>query len=374
MCEKRIERVSKQEFLEGLINVRWVQQVNKKYKNKETIAKYSFAYKRINQKYRQLCNRYKDVIDKQMIFFFCQEIISDYIEKTVTEKENRDYLIIVKKKKDNRYNDDISRINFRLDKQINNKIDEHKGVYEYKGEKVDNVTLSFNDTIHSKTKITYADIISNENSKYCNQQISDEEEEKGYKRFLDILNKAKLTAKQKEVMQVLNETDINYRHHQYYTQEQAAKILNCSKQNINKHFNKVKEKIKQYYQKNNVRQKKLKKFEMFVDNIEDEEDVIHFILSNLNTYDIEYILYEVKGVLRRHFIVNFIHQYNKDMIHNKTTRKFCRYFLKELYDYVELIRYNDNMSRVAILPVSKNIKSKKDEKINKKDYFFEQIG
>ena len=125
-------------------------------------------------------------------------------------------------------------------------------------------------------------------------------------------------------------------------------MLGCSKQNVNKRWKEIEEKIKAIYEIDDPREMKLKKYENFLDEVETEKDVIQFILNNLNTDDIEYMLYEVERDLRRHFIVNFINKYNEQAIFDKKTRKFCRYFLKELYIYIDLLKNNMAISKKKV--------------------------
>ena len=131
MQGREIEKISVKDFLGGLVKAEWKYYRNKIYEKDELEAVYSFTNKRISNKYFSLALKYQDIVSKDMIFFLCHNIILKYIEKTVIDKEHRDYLILATKKDDDgKYNDDIANIVFRMDKQINDEIDKHKGTYE----------------------------------------------------------------------------------------------------------------------------------------------------------------------------------------------------------------------------------------------------
>lgn len=86
-----------------------------------------------------------------------------------------------------------------------------------------------------------------------------------------------------------------------------------------------------------------------------EKDVIDFTLSHLNEKYIEHIVYDLDLELRQHFILNFKHNYNDNLLEHEKTRKACTYILEGLYNYIE--QFSDNFD------IEKNIEKKKN--INK---------
>ena len=86
------------------------------------------SLKRINQKFNSLYRQYQAVIDKETLFNFCEEIITEYVLDL-----DRDYIIIAKdKNKKGKYNDDISTMLVMMETRVIRKIDDWRGTYKEK--------------------------------------------------------------------------------------------------------------------------------------------------------------------------------------------------------------------------------------------------
>ena len=112
------------------------------------------------------------------------------------------------------------------------------------------------------------------------------------------------------------------------------------------------------YKKEN-RFDKLIKLNDFLDSIEDEKTVVRFILNDLNKNYMEYLLYysELDSDLVRYFNLN-----NSDpkTHYTSTMRKFCTYFIKEVYLYVESVEDNLKVETVPLEPSYKKVENIKD--------------
>ena len=361
--QDRREQINKQDFLNNLID----SDKENVFIDRSLLSKHE-TLKRISQKFNSICLKYHEAIDIDILFFFCEQIITEFVKDL-----KRDYLFVAKKKDDDgKYADDISTILIMMDTRIQRMIDEWRGTYRIERGKNTTVYVapyfeSFDEPLnknqsdgdgwYTDTPTTYGDIASLKNNLTYNYLVDYEKSDAILKR---VYKKAKLTHRQIEILEALERTSDNAKG-ETYTKAHAAEILECDVSNVSKIFSDIKKKIVKAYPNMTFtisRKERIEILEDFLDTIETEKDVIDFILKELNTADIEYMLYEVETDLRRYFITNFINKYNEGMINNKKTRKFCRYFLKELYDYIDLLRYNDRLTKPR-----KYKKPKQDEKI-----------
>ncbi len=348
--QDRREQVDKQEFFNNLID----SDKENVFFDRNLLSKHE-TLKRINQKFNSIYLRYHEAIDKDILFFFCEQIITEFVKDL-----DRDYLLIAKKKDDNgKYADDISTILVMMDTRIQRMIDEWRGTYkEKKGKEVETHTAPFFESFfkplgresdgngwYSANPATFADVATEKNNMLYHAPVDHDEV---HKNLEEIYKKAKLTDRQIEILEALEQTPDNLKG-DIYNKAIAAEILNMKESSVRKAFFDIKKKIKKAYPEKPSfklsRVEKIKKYEDFLDTVDDEKDVISFILDELNTDDMEYMLYKVEGELRQYFIINFINKYNKDAINNKKTRKFCRYFLADVYHYINLLKYNDFMNK-----------------------------
>lgn len=384
------EQVDKQEFLENLIfvNQYYIDKAIGNTFEKVFVTDFEFidrdylkkhnSLKRINQKFNSLYRQYQAIIDRETLFNFCEEIITEYVLGL-----DRDYIIIAKdKNKKGKYNDDISTMLVMMETRVIRKIDDWRGTYtEKKGDTTIIHTAPFFESLdkplgresdgngwYSDNPTTFLDVATEKNSMlYHENEDCDEVDSKLDKIYTD----ANLTDRQIEIIETLERTENNIKG-EIYNKATASEILNIKEASVRKAFFDIKKKVKKAYSEKPElklsRAEKIKKYEDFLDGVEDEKDVISFILDELNTDDMEYMLYEVKSDLRQYFITNFISRYNKDMINNKKTRKFCRYFLAEVYHYIDLLKYNDFMSKSVTVGVSILMKDTKGK--DGANYFF----
>lgn len=336
------------EFKENLVCMEWKHYRNQIYGNNELEARYYFTDRRINQKYIQLCRKYEDIhlLDKNIMLSECVDVIFDILNSM-----NKEHIYISEEEK----KDDISYIITTLEQRIDDKVNNWTGAYRDrsggKDEIVDvDVSVYLDEVLYVDEfgkEITRGETISNEDV-VKKQYKSDEEVDKALQK---IYTDAKLTKRQIEILEALERTEDNYNNREIYTKADAAKMLNTTESNVRKTFHTIKNKVIKVYDgqvpKINTRQGKIQMLENFLDNIEDEKDVINFIQSNINEEFILYILYDsdLDSELVRYFNLNK----DKDIYSDKM-RKFCTYFIKEVYDYIELLKHNDNMSKVKRLP------------------------
>lgn len=318
-----------------------------------SVTSIRFKNKRISQKYEQLVFRYRKIIDRETIFGFCLDIISQYIYEI-----KKDYIHIATKKtiKNNKlgYHDDITTINVMLDTRINRKIDEWRGTKkeqekgtityyappflesmetELKPNKGDNQDPDNPKTIGDMASLE-TNIFHSELADYTYQEID--------QRLHKIYKKSKLTDREIEVLEALERTPNNDKGNTY-TRALAGQQLSCTGQNISNIFNRAKKKIKKAYKKE-TRLDLLLEIDDFLNNIEDEKDIIDFIMDRVNDEMINYILYESD------LDYNLVKYFNKNhkaelKYHSDLMRKFCTYFLKELYTYKDLIESNINIHK-----------------------------
>lgn len=332
--------VSKKEFLNNLVQVEWKHYKNQIYGNDEMEARYSFAERRINQKYIQLYWKYEKIhyMDWETMFNECQDIIIDIVNSM-----DKDYIYISKKEK----KDDISYIITTLEQRIDDKVNLWTGAYRDRSggkDEIANVDVAvYLDEVlyvdEDGKEVTKGELISTEDI-ITKQSKSNEEIDRALEK---IYKKAKLTPRQIEVLQALERTEDNYANDTIYTRVDAAKILGTTDSNIRKTFHTIKNKVTKAYDGQvpsnaNKRQDTIIELETFLDSIEDEKDVIEFINANLEKEFILYILYEsdLDSELVRYYNLNKNNDSTSD-----TMRKFCTYFLRELYDYIDLLKYND---------------------------------
>jgi len=339
----------KKEFKEGLVGAEWKHYKNKIYGNDELEARYYFTDRRINQKYIQLYNKYKNIhtLDWDIMFSECLDIIFDILDNM-----DKDYIYISEQKK----KDDISYIITTMEQRIDDKINDWTGAYRDRTDGKDkivdiDVPIYLDEVIYEDEnglEITKGEMISTDDIVKKEYKTDEEIDITLQKIYID----AKLTQNQIEVLQALEMTEDNYNNGEIYTKVDASKILGKTEGNVRKTFNVIKNKIIKAYDGQvpeiNTRQDKMQMLENFLNNIEDEKDVIDFINNNINEEFVLYILYDsdIDSELVRYFNLNK----NKD-IHTDTMRQFCTYFIKEVYNYIELLKYNDNMSKVKRLPV-----------------------
>lgn len=361
--QDRREQINKQDFLNNLID----SDKENVFVDRDFLSKHE-TLKRISQKFNSIYLRYHEAIDKDILFFFCEQIITEFVKDL-----GRDYLVIAKKKdKDGKYADDISTILIMMDTRIQRMIDEWRGTYRIERGKNSTVYVapyfeSFDEPLnknqsdgdgwYTDTPTTYGDIASLENNLTYSYSVDYEKSDAILKR---VYKKAKLTHRQIEILEALERTSDNAQG-ETYTKAHAADILRCESSNVSNIFSTIKKNITKAYPNMTFtisRKERIEVLEDFLDSVETENDVIDFILNGLGDDDVDYIFYEVDCELRKHFILNFIRCYNEDVIFHKKTRKFCRNFLKELYDYIDLLRYNDRLTKPR-----KCKKPKQDEKI-----------
>lgn len=367
-----MQKVDKLKFYEGLISTSYIEQTAE--------TKVKFNLKRIQQKYNQLVFKYRDRITREEILGFCIDILQDMSE---SEFKNKKYIHIAENKtmKNGKlgYNDDITKIIFRLDRRINDKIDGWLGAYEIMEDGVvtqyspmfcESLETELNpdqsqqddDPDAPKTIGDMAtdrtNIFHDEQSIYTNEELDE--------RLRKIYKKAKLTDREIEVLQTLEKTQDNEKR-QIYNKKIAGKELGCTGQNISNIFNRAKKKIKKTY-KMETRHDKVIEIDNFLDNINDGKDIINYILENREKEMINYILYDsdLDSELVRYF------NKNNEMLNAEYNtyqmKKFCTYFLKELYTYKELIEFNIKMQKSPNRQQKK--RGKWDCKIDKDIYIY----
>lgn len=332
--------------------------------SKDVITTVEFTNVRISKKFElNLVPRYKDIIDRETLFGFAQDIISKYIYEELKD----DYIHIADKKTVNEdgklgYHDDISRINFRLDKRINKLIDQWRGTYEVKKGKESTfysppVAESLDTELHITDEmgkpLTIGDMATDEaNIFYDDMGITNKELDR---RLNKIYKQAKLTNKEIEVLKALERTPSN-RKGEIYTKALVTELLNCGSSNISNIFANAKRKIMKIYRKEN-RQDKLIKLNEFFDSIKSEREVIEFILKDLDQNYMEYLLYYSKldSDLVQYFNLN---NENTETYYTSSMRKFCTYFIKEVYRYEELIKDNLEMETAPKEPLEETEKWK----------------
>lgn len=355
---KKVEEI-KEEFRNNLVDVDFD---IIKCRSKDYLAKYFFGIPNVNKKFQSIVYKYDKILEWNMLYSICTEIALKTINNFVIN--DRDM-------KNIKTDDDIRKkmttaIVFNMDKQINNYIDEWTGAYRTRegGEDVIHSTLpsasfdfqaekeelneeflKYKLELNAQQKEQYGKWCTNTKSYFLD--TSDKETQKTMEFFfanektpneqmehiLDLI-KNNATKKQKEVWDALVQAKGN--------QEYASEILGCSQQNISKvQKNLVKRidcKIESVYASR--RKETIKTLENFIDGIEDEKDVIKFILDNLDEEFVLYLMYDsnIDSELVKYFNLN------KDKnIHTETMKKFCTYFIKETYTYIELLKYNDSM-------------------------------
>lgn len=349
------------------------------------VTKIQFSYKRINQKFNKIAIKYGDIVDRETLFGFANDIITEYIYSL-----ERDNIYIATKKVHKKirginklgYFDDITTINVMLDTRINNYINDWLGTYRKEENGITTyVSAPFLESLDTELDITektkdpdaprtigdmvtdrtniFADVM----SEYTNEEIDE--------RLNKIYKKANLTNREIEVLETLERTPDNI-NGSIYTKALAGKILDCTGQNISNIFNRAKKKIVQAYKfkHNETRRDKYDEIDNFLDIIENEKDVINFIKENLSKEFINYVLYDsdLNCDLVKYFNQNknIPQQYNNDLM-----RKFCTYFLKELYTYIKLIKYNIIMQEKPTETVEKTKKWKYEIDTNVYKYIAE---
>lgn len=285
---------------------------------------------------------------------------------------DKDYIYISNTEK----KDDISYIITTLEQRIDDKVNDWTGAYRDRSCGKDeivpvDVAIYLDEVLYvdeDGKEITKGELLSNEDI-ITKQSKTDEEIDKALQK---IYRKAKLTDRQIEVLQALERTEDNYMNGTIYTRVDAAKMLKTTDSNIRKTFHTIKKKIEKAYDYEvpniaDTRQDKIIELETFLDNIETEKDIINFIEDNLEQEFILYILYDsdLDSELVRYYNLNK----NNDSI-SDTMRKFCTQFLKELYDYIDLLKYNDAMSKIKRLPKKATIQDKHKDFIDNTVYTY----
>lgn len=367
-----MQKMDKLKFYEELISTNYIESTC------ETQVK--FSYKRIQQKYKQLEFRYRDRMRSEEIFGFCIDILYDMNE---SDFKNKKYIHIAENKtmKNGKfgYHDDITKIIFRLDKRINDKIDMYLGTYEKMedGQRIKYSPLfceSLEDDLYTSDEQQdddpdapkkIGDAITNQNNIFYDE-MSEFTYEEIEMRLHNIYKKAKLNDREIEVLQALEMTPNNDKG-EIYTRKVAGELLNCTGQNISNIFNRAKKKIKKTYQME-TRHDKVIEIDDFLDSIEDEKDIIDFILDNIEKEYINYILYDSDLDSK---LVKYFNKNNEIKAEYNTyrMRKFCTYFLKELYTYKELIEFNIKMQETPKIEVAK-VKKKESNFIDNKVYTY----
>ena len=349
-------KISKEQFKENLVREEWREYKNKIHKTKEKEVRYYFVDRRINQKYIQLCRRYENIkiLDWNMMFSECIDIIFEILGSM-----KKDYIYI----SENEKKDDISYIITTMEQRINDKINRNwtKSYRDRSGG--DDVTvsveagISLDETVKDDegNETTRGDLIGEDDIIKREEKTDAEIDTALEKIYAD----ARLTERQIEVLQALEKTEDNYKNGEIYTKVDAAEILGTGESNVRKTFHAIKNKVIDAYDgkapilNKKTRQEKIKILETLVDNIEDEKDIVEFVKTNMEEEFMYYLLYDsdidadLVGCFNR----------NKDNdIHNTEMKKFCTYFLKEVYNYIELLKYNDSMSRIKVLPIRNSVK------------------
>lgn len=358
---KKVEEI-KEEFRNNLVDVDFD---IIKCRSKDYLAKYFFGITNVNKKFMDIVHRYDKILEWNMLYSICTEIALKTINNFVINDKDKPYI---------KTDDDIRKkmttaIVFNMDKQINNYIDKWTGAYRTRegGEDVIHSVLpsaSFDFQAEKEelneeffkyklelsaqqkeqygkwctnTKSYFLDTEDPETQKTMEFFFSNEKTPNRQLEYIADLIENNATKKQKEVFDVLVQAEGN--------QEYASEILGCSQQNVSKVQNNLVKridcKIESVYA--NKRKETIKILENFIDNIEDEEDVIKFILDNQDEEFILYLLYDsdIDIELVQYFNLN---KDNKDKnIHTETMKKFCTYFIKETYIYIELLKYNDSI-------------------------------
>lgn len=332
---------TKDEFINKLVDVSFDGKLE---------ASYFFTYKRINQKFIQLYNTYRaiETIDYDLMFSMATEIIL-----TIVDRMDKDYIYI----SNNRKKDDISYIITTLEQRINDSINEVMGSYRDRSDGEDETVsiekeLSLDQVIGynhvDDEKVTLLDIISEQDLVPASIQTDDEIDEALNRIYED----AKLTGRQIEVLQALDQTEDNYNNRKIYNKAEAAKILGTSESNVRKTFHIIKKKIQSVYghkyPERNTRQELIDRLNKFLDNIESEKDVVRFINQNINKDFMGYLLYDsnLDLGLVRYFRMNRDRAIDEN---DSTMRKFCTYFLKEVYDYISMLENSIELNKKAKL-------------------------
>lgn len=367
---KKVEEI-KEEFRNNLVDVDFD---IIKCRSKDYLAKYFFGITNVNKKFMDIVHKYDKILEWNMLYSICTEIALKTIDNFVIN--DRDM-------KNIKTDDDIRKkmttaIVFNMDKQINNYIDEWTGAYRTRegGEDVIHSVLpsasfdfqaekeelneeffKYKLELNAQQKEQYGKWCTNTKSYFLDTEDPETQKtmefffanEKTPNRQLEYianLIKDNATTKQKEVWDALVQANAN--------QEYAGEILGCSQQNVSKvQKNLVKRidcKIESVYASR--RKETIKTLENFVDNIEDEKDVIKFIKNNLDEEFTLYILYDsnIDIELVQYFNLN---KDSPDTYNTDTMRKFTTYFIKETYTYIELLKYNDSMELKPIKATKK---------------------
>lgn len=355
---KKVEKI-KEEFRNNLVDVDFD---IIKCRSKDYLAKYFFGIPNVNKKFMSIVHKYDKILEWNMLYSICTEIALKTINNFAINDKDKPYI---------KTDDDIRKkmttaIVFNMDKQINNYIDEWTGAYRTRegGEDVIHSVLpsaSFDFQAEKEelneeffkyklelsaqqkeqygkwctnTKSYFLDTEDPETQKTMEFFFANEKTPNRQLEYIASLIEDNATKKQKKVFDALVKSKGN--------QEYASEILGCSQQNVSKVQNnlvkRIDGKIESVYASR--RKETIKTLENFVDNIEDEEDVIKFILDNLDEEFMLYLMYDsnIDSELVRYFNLN------KDKnIHTETMKKFCTYFIKETYTYIELLKYNDSM-------------------------------
>lgn len=385
--KKEPVKLTKQEFLDDLVQEEWKHYRNQIYGNDEMEVRYSFTNQRINQKLMQLYLRYEDIhlMDYNTMF---EEMVELIIQVVHGMKDK--YITIAHQKTRNKqgklaYHDSISYIITTVEQRIYDKVNDLTGAYrdrskenmerianlddeDYNGDIVSVGLPVFLDEVlyadEDGRDITSHDLISGKDiirKQYKDDYIVDQALQKIYA-------DAKLTARQIEVLEALEMTPDNFNNREIYTKTMASQILGTSEENIRKTFHVIKNKILNTYGEQvpiltDTRQNLIKKLDSFLDNIESEKDIINFIKENLEEEFILYLLYDSKldAGLRRYFNKN---KDNDEELHSDTMRKFCTYFIRELYSYIDLLRHNDSMTQPIALPRKERETQGKNKPVN----------
>ncbi|WP_313232351.1 hypothetical protein [Tissierella praeacuta] len=330
-------------------------------KKEDYLARYFFRIPNINKKFMNIVNRYNKILEWNMLFSICTEIALKTIDSFEIYDKDVKYM-----KQDKDIAEKLTTaIVFAIDKQINNYIDDWTGAYRTRVGGTDVITSNLppasfeyqaikeelnEEYIKNKLELKAQELdqwgkLSIEGIRYLDTR--DRETQRSMEFFfvkeltqnfqlehIKNLIEENTTARQKEVWDALVQAEGN--------QEYASEILGCSQQNISKVqkniTNRIESKIENVYAK--TRRDKIKILEKFIDSIEDEKEVIDFIKANMEEDFMYYLLYDsdVDADLVKCFNLN------KDKeIHTDEMKRFCTYFLKEVYIYIEMLKYNDNI-------------------------------
>lgn len=300
-------KVDKELFLEVLFQIEHI------YTDDTIKSSFNFLNARINKKYYQIVRQMDDLSNEENIY-------SDISLKIIEELQDQDTLII---NFDNYTNerDDISRIVFRIDKDIPHNIllDNDKVYNSRKAEdeeskkyfsKYGNV-LWLDDELDGTEELSHSDLISNDN---VISQVSNSEEQLEQVNML--IESMGLTNRQKEILKTLSYCD--------YNQSTAANELGIDVSNVNKALRRIRDKFDTKYEEDKT--DVLDEFNSLINTTNNYYEIADFIKHNLNNATIDNLVHSVDFDNRKHFF-RYIRQqeYNANKLNQFITNLIIAY-------------------------------------------------